>query len=259
MVCIVLSIGAILGNAVGYEIGRRAGPAIFTRPDSRLFSQHNVERAHAFFERYGALAIVLARFVPIVRTFITVVAGVGRMDRRLYLAYSAHRRRGLGQRRSRCSATALGHITFVRQHIQPHLDLILIGVVLVSILAGAAARVPRPLDRKLGAPTNRPNPWLALSERNPLQPVVGRGAHRRLGRARPALLDVLHPDLTGLTAGAIYAVVFGLVFVESGHRHRVLAARRHGAVRGRAAGGRLGPAGVGDAAGRGRGGGGVHR
>jgi membrane protein DedA with SNARE-associated domain len=133
VVCIVLSVGAVLGNAAGYEIGRRAGPAIFTKPESRLFSQHNVERAHAFFERYGALAIVLARFVPIVRTFITVIAGVGRMDRRLYLAYSA-----LGGAVWASGVTLLGywlgHITFVRQHIQPHLDLILIGVVVVSIL-----------------------------------------------------------------------------------------------------------------------------
>ncbi len=142
VVCVVLSVGAVLGNAVGYEIGRRAGPAIFTRPESRLFSQHNVARAHAFFERYGAPAIVLARFVPIVRTFITVIAGVGRMDRRLYLAYSA-----LGGAIWASGVTLLGywlgHITFVREHIQPHLDLILIGVVVVSILPAALHVVRR--------------------------------------------------------------------------------------------------------------------
>jgi membrane protein DedA with SNARE-associated domain len=137
VVCIVLSAGALLGNAVGYEIGRRAGPAIFTRPNSRLFSQHNVERAHAFFDRYGVRAVVLARFVPIVRTFITVVAGVGRMDRRLYLAFSA-----IGGIVWATGVTLLGyflgHVAFVRQHIQPHLDLILIGVVVVSVLPALA-------------------------------------------------------------------------------------------------------------------------
>jgi membrane protein DedA with SNARE-associated domain len=136
VVCLVLSLGALLGNAVGYEIGRRAGPAIFTRPDSRLFSEHNVQRTHAFFERYGALAIVLARFVPIVRTFITVTAGVGRMDRRLYLTYSA-----IGAAIWASGVTVLGYylgqIAFVRQHIQPRLDIILIGVVLLSILPAA--------------------------------------------------------------------------------------------------------------------------
>jgi membrane-associated protein len=136
VVCIVLSVGAFLGNAVGYEIGRRAGPAIFTKPQSRLFSQENVERASAFFERYGAPAIVLARFVPIVRTFITVVAGVGRMDRRLYLTFSA-----IGGAVWASGITilgySLGHIPFVRHHIQPHLDVILIGVVLISVLPAA--------------------------------------------------------------------------------------------------------------------------
>jgi membrane protein DedA with SNARE-associated domain len=133
VVCVVLSLGAILGNAVGYEIGRRAGPAVFTHQRSRLFSADNVERTHAFFERYGSAAVVLARFVPIVRTFITVVAGVGRMDRRLYLTFSA-----IGGVVWASGITilgySLGHIPFVRQHIQPHLDIILIGVVLLSIL-----------------------------------------------------------------------------------------------------------------------------
>jgi membrane protein DedA with SNARE-associated domain len=136
VVCIVLSLGALLGNAAGYEIGRRAGPAVFTRQHSRLFSQDNVRRAHAFFERYGAPAIVLARFVPIVRTFITVVAGVGRMDRRLYLTFSA-----IGGAVWASGVTilgySLGHIPFVRHHIQPHLDVILIGVVLISVLPAA--------------------------------------------------------------------------------------------------------------------------
>jgi membrane protein DedA with SNARE-associated domain len=136
VVCLVLSVGALVGNGVGYEIGRRAGPAIFTKPESRLFSQHNVDRTHAFFERYGALAVVLARFVPIVRTFITVTAGVGRMDRRLYLTFSA-----IGAILWASGVTILGYylgqIAFVRQHIQPHLDIILIGVVLVSILPAA--------------------------------------------------------------------------------------------------------------------------
>jgi membrane protein DedA with SNARE-associated domain len=149
VVCLVLSFGALAGNAVGYEIGRRAGPAIFTRPDSRLFSQHNVERTHAFFERYGSVAVVLARFVPIVRTFITVIAGVGRMDRRIYLTYSA-----VGAAVWASGVTILGYylgqIEFVRQHIQPHLDIILIGVVVVSILPAAfhLIRSGRTRDRR---------------------------------------------------------------------------------------------------------------
>jgi len=136
VVCIVLSLGALLGNVVGYEIGRKAGPAIFTKPDSRWFSQENVERTHAFFERFGPPAVVLARFVPIVRTFITVVAGVGRMDRRLYLSYSA-----VGAALWASGVTVLGYylgqIAWVRQHVQPHIDIILIGVVVLSIVPAA--------------------------------------------------------------------------------------------------------------------------
>ena len=142
VVCLVLSLGALLGNAVGYEIGRKAGPAIFTKPDSRLFSQHNVQRTHAFFERFGAPAVVLARFVPIVRTFITVTAGVGKMDRRLYLTYSA-----IGGAVWATGVTLLGYylgqFQFVRQHVQPHIDVILIGVVVVSVIP-AAVHLLRP-------------------------------------------------------------------------------------------------------------------
>ena len=68
------------GAQTGYEIGRRAGPRLFNRPDSRLFRRAHVERAEAFFERNGAKTILLCRFVPVVRTFATVIAGVAKMD-----------------------------------------------------------------------------------------------------------------------------------------------------------------------------------
>lgn len=86
---VLLVAAAILGNIVGYWIGAKAGPPLFRRPDSRLFKQVYVERTHAFFDRYGARAIVVARFVPIVRTFITAIAGVARMDYRTFVTFSA--------------------------------------------------------------------------------------------------------------------------------------------------------------------------
>src|SRR5512143_3721789 len=88
LACVLLTVAAFIGNVSGYEIGRRTGPAIFRREDSRLFRREYVDKTVAFFELYGPRAIVLARFVPIVRTFITVTAGVGRMNRRRYLVYS---------------------------------------------------------------------------------------------------------------------------------------------------------------------------
>ncbi|WP_369056050.1 DedA family protein [Kineococcus terrestris] len=88
-VCAVLTVAAFAGNVTGYEIGRAAGPAIFDRPGSRIFKRQHVERTSAFFARYGARAIVLARFVPVVRTFITVAAGAGKMPRRTFFVFSA--------------------------------------------------------------------------------------------------------------------------------------------------------------------------
>ncbi|HSO95061.1 MAG TPA: VTT domain-containing protein [Acidimicrobiia bacterium] len=81
-------IAAVAGDQVGYMIGHRAGPRLFRRPDSRFFKQEYVARTHAFFEHHGPKAVVLARFVPIVRTFMPVLAGVGRMERRLFTVYN---------------------------------------------------------------------------------------------------------------------------------------------------------------------------
>ena len=129
LVCLLLTGSAVLGNVVGYYLGYRAGPVMFDRPDSRLFKREYVDKTHAFFDKYGARAIVLGRFVPIVRTFITAVAGVGRMDRRKYFTYSI-----LGGVGWATGVTLLGFwlggITFVRNHV----ELILIGIVALSFV-----------------------------------------------------------------------------------------------------------------------------
>lgn len=129
LACLLLTIAAIAGNLVGYQIGYRAGPALFNRPDSRLFKQEYVDKTNAFFAKYGPRAIVLARFVPIVRTFITAIAGVGRMDWRTYALYSA-----IGGALWATGVTVagyfLGNIPFVKENI----ELILIGIVALSVL-----------------------------------------------------------------------------------------------------------------------------
>lgn len=129
LACVVLTAAAFVGNVVGYEIGRATGPAVFRREGSRLFNPKHAEKTMAFFQRHGVKAIVLARFVPIVRTFITVMAGVGRMHKRRYLTYS-----GIGAILWATGVTllgaALGRFDFVHRNI----DLILIAVVLLSIL-----------------------------------------------------------------------------------------------------------------------------
>ena len=85
---LLLSLAAIAGNLVGYWVGRKAGPALFERPNSRLIKPKHVAQTHEFFERYGARAIILGRFVPIVRTFITALAGASRMNYVKYSRYS---------------------------------------------------------------------------------------------------------------------------------------------------------------------------
>jgi membrane-associated protein len=85
---IVAFAAAVLGDQVGFQIGQRTGPRLFQREDSRFFKQSYVGRANAFFERHGSKAIVLARFVPIVRTFTPVLAGVGAMKYRVFLVYN---------------------------------------------------------------------------------------------------------------------------------------------------------------------------
>ena len=80
--------GAVVGDQVGYLIGQRTGPHLFTREKSRLFKPEHVVRSHEFFERHGPKAVVLARFVPIVRTFTPVIAGVGAMRYRVFVTYN---------------------------------------------------------------------------------------------------------------------------------------------------------------------------
>ncbi|MEU5696016.1 VTT domain-containing protein [Actinosynnema sp. NPDC020468] len=129
LVCLLLTACAFLGNVVGYWIGHRAGPALFSKPDSKIFKREYVDKTQAFFDKYGARAIVMARFVPVVRTFITAMAGVGRMDAKRFFTYSA-----IGGVGWAAGLTILGYflgqITFVRTNI----ELILILIVLVSVI-----------------------------------------------------------------------------------------------------------------------------
>ncbi|MEO6115074.1 MAG: VTT domain-containing protein, partial [Pseudolysinimonas sp.] len=89
LVCLAISFAAFLGGEVGYLIGHKAGPRIFERKETGLFSVENVKRTNAFFARFGGIAVIIARFVPVVRTFAPVAAGVGHMSYRKYSLYNA--------------------------------------------------------------------------------------------------------------------------------------------------------------------------
>ncbi|TCP54119.1 membrane-associated protein [Tamaricihabitans halophyticus] len=88
LTCVLATLAAIIGNVLGYGIGWKIGPKLFNRPDSRFFKQEYVDKTHAFLEKHGPKAVILARFVPFVRTFITWIAGIGRMSPRKYLTYT---------------------------------------------------------------------------------------------------------------------------------------------------------------------------
>lgn len=85
---VLLSLAAITGDSVGYAIGYRAGPVLFTRPKSLLFDPRHLDRTREFYARHGAKTIVIARFVPLIRTFAPVVAGVGQMEYRRFVIYN---------------------------------------------------------------------------------------------------------------------------------------------------------------------------
>lgn len=129
---VVAPIAAVVGNLVGYWIGFRAGPHVFHRPDSHLFRPEYVTRAHDFFERFGGWTIIVARFVPIVRTVATVMAGVGRMSFRKYALYSVI---GgiLWTDGVLLLGYGLGQVKFVRDH-KGYVDIAVIVVVVLSLL-----------------------------------------------------------------------------------------------------------------------------
>ncbi|MEV7124860.1 VTT domain-containing protein [Streptomyces sp. NPDC093260] len=125
----LICLAAVLGDQAGYMFGKKVGPSLFSRPDSRLFKQENVTKAHEFFEQYGPKSLVLARFVPIVRTFTPIIAGVSGMKYRSFLVFNL-----IGGILWGAGVTLLGswlgNIAFVKENIEA----ILILVVLVSVV-----------------------------------------------------------------------------------------------------------------------------
>jgi membrane-associated protein len=120
-------VAAIVGDQVGYAFGQRVGPALFKRPDSRFFKQANVEKAQGFFERYGPRAIVVARFVPVVRTFAPITAGVSNMEYRTFVRWNV-----LGGTLWAFGVTLLGYFLGQVGPIADHIELAIVAVVAVS-------------------------------------------------------------------------------------------------------------------------------
>jgi membrane-associated protein len=126
--CLVLTAAAFLGNVLGYEIGRAVGTPLYER-GGRLLRPEHFDKAHAFFDRHGSMAIVLARFVPVVRTFITAVAGVSKMDRRRFFTFSF-----IGAFLWATGVTLMGYFLGQIGFVRTHIDVMLILIVALSLL-----------------------------------------------------------------------------------------------------------------------------
>jgi membrane-associated protein len=129
LLLVLLPLAAVAGNLVGWWIGRKAGPAVFDRPESRQFKARHVDRARAFFEHNGARTVILARFVPVVRTFVTVMAGAARMDFRRFAVYSV-----IGGIAWTSGVTLLGYWLGEIALVRDHVELFIVGIVALSLL-----------------------------------------------------------------------------------------------------------------------------
>jgi membrane-associated protein len=150
IVLVCLAVAAIVGDQVGYLFGRKVGPALFTRPNSRFFRAEHVAKAHVFFERHGPKSIVLARFVPIVRTFTPIVAGIADMRYRTFVTYNV-----IGGLLWAVGITTLGHFLGEIEFFRENIEYAIVAIVLIS-LAPVAIELYR--HRRHSAATVSPPP-----------------------------------------------------------------------------------------------------
>ena len=145
IVLICLAVAAIVGDQVGYVFGRRVGPSLFNRPNSRLFKAENVAKAHVFFEKHGPKSIVLARFVPIVRTFTPIVAGIAEMPYRTFVTFNV-----VGGLLWAVGITTLGHFLGEIKFFRENIEYAIVAVILISLLPIAIEFVRHRRSRTAG-------------------------------------------------------------------------------------------------------------
>lgn len=124
-----MSIAAVLGNVVNYHIGRYVGPKVFSKEKSIFFNKKHLETTHAFYEKHGSKAVVIARFLPIFRTFVPFVAGIGRMNYGKFMFYNA-----LGSVLWTSSLTWIGYHFGNLSFVKENFSLVIVGIIVVSFL-----------------------------------------------------------------------------------------------------------------------------
>ncbi len=143
---ILLVAAAIVGDTVGYWIGRKAGPALFNRPRSRFFNPAHLKRAHDFYEKHGGKTIILARFMPIIRTFAPVVAGMGKMEYHRFLSFNV-----VGGFLWVVMMTLTGYYLGQFAWVKKNIEIVIVIVVFLSILPGLIAAGREWLKKKRAA------------------------------------------------------------------------------------------------------------
>src|SRR3954454_942071 len=143
VVALVAFAAAVLGDQVGFWFGRKVGPSLFNRPDSRLFKQQNVTKAHAFFERHGSKTILLARFVPIVRTFAPIVAGVSDMHYRTFVIFNV-----IGGFIWAIGLTTLGYYMGQIDVVKNNIEIAIVMIIVLSLIPVAIELVKHRREAK---------------------------------------------------------------------------------------------------------------
>lgn len=154
LLCLLVTVAAFAGDQNAYWIGRRIGPRLFNRPDSRFFKREHIEETHRYFERYGGATVIIARFIPIVRTYSAASAGIGRMHYPKFAAYDL-----VGAVLWGCGVTLLGYALGTIPFVKANIELLLVGIIALSlvpvVIAALRARRQRAAVEGLAAQAHR--------------------------------------------------------------------------------------------------------
>ncbi|MDQ0992236.1 DedA family protein [Streptomyces sp. V3I7] len=180
----LICLAAVLGDQAGYMFGKKVGPSLFNRPDSRLFKQENVTKAHEFFEKYGPKSLVLARFVPVVRTFTPIIAGVSGMKYRSFLVFNL-----IGGVLWGAGVTLLGswlgNIDVVKKNIEAILILIVLVSVVPIIIEFLRARSKEKKNPSAGAPAEHQAMDDATTQLRRVEPAYEQPQHHGRPQQHP--------------------------------------------------------------------------
>ncbi|MFD9000950.1 VTT domain-containing protein [Streptomyces sp. NPDC059582] len=181
LVCTLIVAAAVLGDQVGFLIGKFFGPKLFSRPDSKLFKQENLDKANEFVENYGPKAIVLARFVPIVRTFAPIIAGAGRMKYRTFITYNV-----IGGVLWGTGVTVAGYFLGQIDVIKNNVEAILVLIVLISVIPVIIEVLKARRERRAAPPAAQPQQGVYPQQPFQQQPPAMDDATTQLRRIPPA-------------------------------------------------------------------------